>query len=1772
MNNLRLLKKCVTCLVFLAFSIPLFSQGPPILQPGDDTYYEIYNRLDAYYGENTDPIESLENKGVDNFYKWAQYWKFRMDPNGGFGGANQILARDIRDGFEPLCELETDIDEAIEWRNLGPFNSDNTTGQSNFCGGNNMLRVQNQGRLDAISVHPDDPNRILVGGANGGIWKTEDGGGTWRNTTIEEGFTIVGMRDIIRHPVDPNIVYAATGGSIGLWDLNGTFPHNYGIGVIRSLDDGENWHLMPYRDNIYVVNNKVISLAIDPRSTLEETTIYGHAEKGQMLSFSGAAAGMEPWRFVFQDCVDEIEISPGVFIEDNRAWFRAINDVEVMNDGTVLFSARPINFPANNYYVYRLDPGTECPYQLPLFPAPNTVFGNSPACNPDFPNEPKIGLIDIELVDPVPTKPQERIVVMVKYFEITGGNCNGTDNYAVFFHSDDGGATWIGAGQNGEGVAGTDNTTAATRTFGVSKFNPDVLYLNIGTCIQKSIDGGASFSGMNSIESHVDLRFIHVYDGDLTGDPEGLNDQVYIGTDGGISKTEIRAGGEVHLKDITGEGMACTNNFGVGITEKNSDLIFTGAQDGSINFYNEGEWFETNPSGDNGDALIKIEDNGIIRVFQESQDRFHAGNLNAVGTDVTRIPGSVASLPEATRWAPLIHNSDKSEMFAATQGLYTSNNNGLSWTPVIIGADIIALLEPGSTTGPIRLGNLGMSAGDDNVIYFCLASFYYDNSQSVSVVDGNVGAMFKATRDDVNSDWEIELLGIDDNGVKDPILNFSGSGEDISIGAPISDIAVDPEDSDIVWISLGSFVEGQKVLKSEDGGITWENHSGCLPNIPFSSIICQGGASNQIYAGSDFGLYYKDDNLGDWIFYADGPRALISDMEINRCANKIVVATMGLGLWEVDLVKGAPTIIAANTNESWTSDRSLYGDLIVEEGAELIIFNSTISISRLVNIIVEPGGTLILIGSTLTNGCGDLWEGIDVWGDTNQHQFAQGGDYLQGRVEITNSVIEYARTAVKLGRDDDEENLFTGGIVNASNSTFRNNQTGVRFNPYSNTLPVPNSPVFANASTIDDCTFLTNEALPEGLNPIAFISLWGVDEVPIYNNSFSNLLASANTAAELGKGIYSQDASFSVSGCDNTCSTANECCGENGTKFTNLSHGVHAQSGKSMRKFTVDAASFENCNYGVYFTAVNFARITRSEFKFGITPNEAARTYGIVNENSTGFQIEDNLFVGEEAANSTTIGTLMGHTGNDNNRIFNNQFTGLNFANWAVGNNAAPDFSNGTNTGLLYACNTQSESRDYDINVLYGTGIRALQGDFDPISNNFVPARNTFSNSGANAWSDIAVIGGGTNNVNYVYGSGTNEEPLFVTSIKVTTEFAENPTDGCQSSFENPTEKEVKKTRYNETNEIFTIKKQEYEQRIDNGNTEYFFNRLATVGTNNQNLKNEILTVSPYISTGIIEKIVETNKFTQNHLYNILNANPDGLRQSDLLEILPTETSLSQYQLNQLGQRVETITERGEMEYLLTSLKAEKDQYAKELVQLLLLEDRSTATNQEIQEWLEATESIAAAYSKVDLAFETGISTEGLETLAKVPISFTLNEAEAAELADLSTLYQLFYDLPSDSRNEAYFTETEYDLVDELANSGHGKAKAKARNIMQFFYDKIYPLDLPEQANLNEAPAGNNVENAVTVVSFKEELSLVTVSPNPASTTINIRYASPSLYGNTGEISIVNFYGQDFYQGKIKAQEQNISLNVEAWPSGMYYCVYKSTEKKKQLIPFFINH
>ena len=96
--------------------------------------------------------------------------------------------------------------------------------------------ITSTGRLSAIAVHPNDSNIIYVGGAQGGVWKTIDGGATWAPLTDQECSLAMGA--IAIDPTNANIVYAGTG------ELHNSQDSYYGCGVLRSTDGGATWSQM----------------------------------------------------------------------------------------------------------------------------------------------------------------------------------------------------------------------------------------------------------------------------------------------------------------------------------------------------------------------------------------------------------------------------------------------------------------------------------------------------------------------------------------------------------------------------------------------------------------------------------------------------------------------------------------------------------------------------------------------------------------------------------------------------------------------------------------------------------------------------------------------------------------------------------------------------------------------------------------------------------------------------------------------------------------------------------------------------------------------------------------------------------------------------------------------------------------------------------------------------------------------------------------------------------------------------------------------------------------------------------------------------------------------------------------------------------------------------------------------------------------------------------------------------------------------------------------
>jgi hypothetical protein len=140
----------------------------------------------------------------------------------------------------------------------------------------------------------------------------------------------------------------------------------------------------------------------------------------------------------------------------------------------------------------------------------------------------------------------------------------------------------------------------------------------------------------------------------------------------------------------------------------------------------------------------------------------------------------------------------------------------------------------------------------------------------------------------------------------DNVLAATPTWTDKSAGLPfasamLSDIAVDPSNSLRVWVTFYGLSNGNKVFFSSNGGDTWINESGTLPNIPVNCIKFQTGSTNDgLYIGTDFGVFYRNDDIGDWIFYSNGlPNTRVFDLDLE--GSTLYAATFGRGLWASSL-------------------------------------------------------------------------------------------------------------------------------------------------------------------------------------------------------------------------------------------------------------------------------------------------------------------------------------------------------------------------------------------------------------------------------------------------------------------------------------------------------------------------------------------------------------------------------------------------------------------------------------------------------------------------------------------------------------------------------------------------------------------------------------------------------------------------------------------------------------------------------------------------------
>ncbi len=102
----------------------------------------------------------------------------------------------------------------------------------------------NSGRVSDFAVTPGQRHRFFVAVASGGIWKTENAGTTWTPVFDDQGSYSIGC--LAMDPTNPNVVWAGTG------ENNSQRSVSFGDGVYKTLDGGTTWKNVGLKDSEHI--------------------------------------------------------------------------------------------------------------------------------------------------------------------------------------------------------------------------------------------------------------------------------------------------------------------------------------------------------------------------------------------------------------------------------------------------------------------------------------------------------------------------------------------------------------------------------------------------------------------------------------------------------------------------------------------------------------------------------------------------------------------------------------------------------------------------------------------------------------------------------------------------------------------------------------------------------------------------------------------------------------------------------------------------------------------------------------------------------------------------------------------------------------------------------------------------------------------------------------------------------------------------------------------------------------------------------------------------------------------------------------------------------------------------------------------------------------------------------------------------------------------------------------------------------------------------------
>jgi photosystem II stability/assembly factor-like uncharacterized protein len=492
--------------------------------------------------------------------------------------------------------FSADYFNSMKWRCIGPHRGGRTVG--------------------AVGV-PSQPNVFYIGVNNGGVWKTNDYGRTWKPIFDDQPTGSVG--DVVVSPSNPNVIYVASGEGLQRPDLS------VGDGIYKSSDGGKTWINTGLKDA-----QQIGGLAIDPKN---ENIVFAAA--------LGHPYGANEERGVYKT------------IDGGKTWQRVLYKDE--NTGAIQVTIDPNN---SNIVYADLWAGRQGPWENGAWNGKESGLFKSTDGGATW-KKLTAGL-------PTPEQGLGRIGFCIApsnsnrlYATVDAGKFGG------IYRSDDAGESWTNINAD-ERYWGRGSDFAEVK---VDPKNADIVY-TAAVVVWKSMDGGKNWAAFRGAPGGDDYHRIWI-NPDNTNIMLIANDQGAIVTvNGGETFSSWYNQPTAQFYHVSADNSFPYNVYS-GQQESGSVGIASRGNDGEITFR---EWHPVGAE-EYGYVVADPLDNNIVYGGKISRFDKRTGQTQNIAPEAVR-----SGKYRFIRTAPVLFNPiDKKTLYYAGNVLFKTTNGGGKW-------------------------------------------------------------------------------------------------------------------------------------------------------------------------------------------------------------------------------------------------------------------------------------------------------------------------------------------------------------------------------------------------------------------------------------------------------------------------------------------------------------------------------------------------------------------------------------------------------------------------------------------------------------------------------------------------------------------------------------------------------------------------------------------------------------------------------------------------------------------------------------------------------------------------------------------------------------------------------------------------------------------------------------------------------------------------------------------------------------------------------------